>query len=126
MAVHKLSAGGGYTYLTRQVASADHRRPAGQSLADYYTAAGNPAGVWIGSGAAGLGLSGTQVSEAQMRALFGDGAHPDRDAMLAAGAADSAIRLGSPFRHFQALGADCRTRREADVRFELALLPPGE
>ena len=41
MTLHKLTAGDGYTYLTRQVASADQRR-AGQSLADYYAATGNP------------------------------------------------------------------------------------
>jgi hypothetical protein len=40
MTVHKLSAGDGYTYLTRQVASADERRAAGQSLAAYYVARG--------------------------------------------------------------------------------------
>jgi hypothetical protein len=40
MTVHKLSAGDGYSYLTRQVASADEPRPAGQSLAEYYVARG--------------------------------------------------------------------------------------
>src|SRR3954452_1820452 len=77
MTVHKLSAGDGYTYLTRQVASADERRPAGQSLAEYYVARGNPPGVWAGRGAEQLDLAGTDVSEAQMRALFGAGRHPD-------------------------------------------------
>jgi conjugative relaxase-like TrwC/TraI family protein len=77
MTVHKLSAGDGYTYLTRQVASADERRPAGQSLADYYIARGNPPGVWAGSGAKQLSIAGTGVSEAQMKALFGEGRHPD-------------------------------------------------
>ena len=38
MTVHKLTAGDGYTYLTRQVASMDEPRATGQSLADYYTA----------------------------------------------------------------------------------------
>ena len=51
MTLHKLTAGDGYTYLTRQVASADQRR-AGQSLADYYAATGNPPGRWVGAGAA--------------------------------------------------------------------------
>lgn len=77
MTVHKLSAGDGYTYLTRQVASADERRPAGQSLAEYYVDRGNPPGVWAGRGAKQLGLAGTEVSETQMRALFGEGRHPD-------------------------------------------------
>ena len=50
MTVHKLTAGDGYTYLTRQVASADEPRAPGQSLADYYVARGNPPGVWLGGG----------------------------------------------------------------------------
>src|SRR5690242_9913232 len=78
MTVHKLSAGldGGYSYLTRQVASADQRR-AGGALADYYAARGNPPGVWMGKGAEQLGVAGSEVTEAQMRALFGQGLHPD-------------------------------------------------
>jgi conjugative relaxase-like TrwC/TraI family protein len=94
MTVHKLTAGDGYTYLTRQVASADEPRPRGQSLADYYTARGNPPGVWVGGGSQSLGVVGTTVSEAQMKALFGEGRHPERDAMLAAGAPEAATRLG--------------------------------
>jgi hypothetical protein len=85
MTLHKLTAGDGYTYLTRQVASADEQRAPGQSLADYYTARGNPPGQWLGGGAVTLGVEGTPVSEAQMRALFGEGCHPDRDALVAAG-----------------------------------------
>jgi hypothetical protein len=101
MTVHKLSAGDGYTYLTRQVASADQRRPAGQSLADYYSARGNPPGIWLGGGAATLGVAGGVVSEAQMRALFGHGAHPNTEAMLAAGAAEAATRLGARYPVFE-------------------------
>lgn len=69
MTVHKLSAGDGYTYLGRQVASADERRAACQSLVEYYVARGNPPGVWMGTGAEQLGVVGTEVSEAQMRAV---------------------------------------------------------
>ncbi len=81
MTVHVLHAGDGYTYLTRQVASADHKRLRGESLSDYYTAHGNPPGPWTGSGLAQLGVEG-QVSEAQMRALFGRGMHPDADQLV--------------------------------------------
>jgi conjugative relaxase-like TrwC/TraI family protein len=106
MTVHKLSAGDGYTYLTRQVAAGDHARRAGEGLAGYYTATGNPPGRWLGSGCRELGVSGT-VSEAQMLALFGRCRHPDTDRILllerAAGATDrqalAATRLGVPFRH---------------------------
>jgi hypothetical protein len=97
MTVHKLTAGDGYTYLTRQVASCDEVRPQGQSLADYYAARGNPPGVWLGKGTGQLGVRGQQVSEAQMRALFGAGLHPDTEAMLAAGVTNAQTRLGRPF-----------------------------
>ena len=97
MTVHKLSAGDGYTYLTRQVASADHVRGPGQGLADYYLAVGKPPGMWLGHGAEQLGIAGTVVTEDQMRALFGEGRHPDRDALLAAGAPDVATKFGSAY-----------------------------
>ena len=63
MTVHKLTAGDGYTYLTRQVASMDEPRLPGQSLADYYTARGNPPGVWMGTGATTLRVAGRPVSD---------------------------------------------------------------
>jgi conjugative relaxase-like TrwC/TraI family protein len=74
--------GSGYSYLTRQVASGDVTRGAGQSLADYYTAAGAPPGRWAGRGSAALGVSGV-VSEAQMKALYGDGQHPEAEVIRA-------------------------------------------
>lgn len=76
MTCHVLHAGDGYTYLTDQVASDDSKRSPGQSLVDYYAVAGNPAGRWMGSGCAALGVAGV-VSEEQMVALFGEGLHPD-------------------------------------------------
>src|SRR4051794_36565166 len=82
MTLHKLHAGDGYTYLTRQVAAGDEGRSPGQRLFDYYTASGNPPGRWTGAGAADLGVSG-RVEEAQMRALFGRGLHPEADAIVA-------------------------------------------
>src|SRR3954453_18625368 len=118
MTVHKLTAGDGYTYLTRQVASMDEPRAAGQSLADYYTARGNPPGRWLGSGAAELGLAGGSVSEVQMRALFGEGRHPDRDAMLAAGMPVAATRLGSGFPQYGQLPPRAQRVAEATAVFE--------
>jgi conjugative relaxase-like TrwC/TraI family protein len=82
MTVHKLSVGDGYTYLTRQTAGGDVPRAPGQSAADYYTQAGNPPGRWTGSGIAALGLeAGQHVREEQMRNLFGEGLHPDAEAI---------------------------------------------
>ncbi|MCW4353419.1 relaxase domain-containing protein [Hoyosella sp. YIM 151337] len=91
MTVHVLHAGDGYSYLSRSVASQDVQREAGQSLAGYYHANGTPPGRWMGSGVAGLAeyrgqvraervVSGT-VTEAQMKALFGEGLHPNADAI---------------------------------------------
>ena len=82
MTLHKLHAGDGYTYLTRQVAAGDEGRSPGQKLVDYYTASGNPPGRWIGAGAADLAIEG-RVREDQMRALFGKGMHPDAEQIIA-------------------------------------------
>ncbi|WP_034087934.1 MobF family relaxase [Streptacidiphilus albus] len=84
MTIHKLTSGTGYTYLTRQVAGGDVQRQRGQSAADYYTAKGNPAGIWVGAGAPLLDLDGQTVTEAQMKHLFGLGQHPDAERMIAA------------------------------------------
>ncbi|MFJ4167803.1 MobF family relaxase [Microbacterium sp. NPDC089698] len=81
MSFHKLSAGDGYEYYLKETASADTKRTRGEELTDYYTVEGNPPGVWMGRGTEHLGVSGT-VSEAQMRALFGEGLHPDADEII--------------------------------------------
>jgi len=122
MTVHKLSAGDGYTYLTRQVASADEPRAPGQSLADYYTARGNPPGVWVGGGAVTLGVEGMTVTETQMKALFGEGCHPNREAMLAAGADGRGTRLGAPYLRFAPTADGKRTRR-AVAGYDLVFTP---
>ena len=50
MSVHKLTAGSGYDYLTRQVAALDATGKGHTGLASYYTERGESPGVWIGSG----------------------------------------------------------------------------
>ena len=58
MSIHKLSAGSGYDYLTRQVAALDATEKGHVGLASYYTERGETPGAWIGSGLAGIdGLS---------------------------------------------------------------------
>ncbi len=79
LALHKLTAGDGYTYLTRQVAGGDVEREMGQTAADYYTADGNPPGQWLGRGTRVLGLVGSEVTEQQMKQLYGLGQHPDAE-----------------------------------------------
>lgn len=110
MTLHKLHAGDGYTYLTRQVAAGDEGRSAGQELADYYTVSGNPPGRWMGTGASDLNING-RVREDQMRALFGKGMHPDAEQIialeLAAGRtraeAEKAAKLGRAFPNYTTL-----------------------
>ncbi len=108
MTVAKLSAGDGYTYYISETVSADVRREAGQELGDYYLAHGNPPGVWTGSGISALGMDG-EVTEAQMKALYGEGLHPDADRIIAkeiaAGATPQAARraaqLGRRYMQFK-------------------------
>jgi conjugative relaxase-like TrwC/TraI family protein len=78
MSLHKLTAGAGYDYLTRQVAALDATGKGHTGLASYYTERGETPGVWIGSGMGGIdGLTvGDPVTAEQMRALFGCGLHP--------------------------------------------------
>lgn len=106
MGVHKLTAGDGYTYLTRQVAVHDATDRGHQGLADYYTVKGESPGRWIGSGLAALDLAaGGEVTETHMRNLFGSGRHPDaqafEDAVLDAGGSPAeamkASKLGRLF-----------------------------
>ncbi len=54
MNLHKLSAGNGYTYLTRQVATNDAAHPGYANLGEYYSERGESPGVWLGQGLAGL------------------------------------------------------------------------
>jgi conjugative relaxase-like TrwC/TraI family protein len=108
MSIHKLSAGSGYDYLTRQVAALDATEKGHVGLASYYTEGGEAPGAWIGSGMAGIdGLSvGDAVTAEQMRALFGAGLHPlatQRLGQLAAADLSdtnikTATRLGAPFK----------------------------
>jgi len=50
MSMHKLGAGDGYSYLTREVAAGDVALERGDSLTAYYEATGNPPGRWLGCG----------------------------------------------------------------------------
>ena len=122
MTIHKITAGDGYTYLTRQVAAGDSSPSRGRSAAEYYTETGNPPGRWMGRGLEALGLAG-RVSEEQMTALFGLGLHPNAEALaaefrrehVAAGMSDrqlagvnerarKVVALGRPFAQYRGLG----------------------
>ena len=108
MSIHKLTAGSGYDYLTRQVAALDATEKGHTGLAAYYTERGETPGVWIGSGMDGIdGLAaGDPVTAEQMRALFGCGLHPLAELRqqqlegpdLTTCDYQDAARLGAPFR----------------------------
>ena len=108
MGLHKLTAGSGYDYLTRQVAALDATEKGHVGLAAYYSERGESPGVWLGSGLAGIdGLDvGDPVTAQQMRNLFGCGLHPLADVRaqqfegsdLTLTAIEKTMRLGTPFR----------------------------
>jgi conjugative relaxase-like TrwC/TraI family protein len=108
MSLHKLAAGSGYDYLSRQVAALDATEKGHVGLAAYYAERGESPGVWVGSGLSGIdGLNaGDPVIAEHMRNLFGHGLHPLADARaqhldgsnIRLGAVDDARRLGTPFR----------------------------
>jgi conjugative relaxase-like TrwC/TraI family protein len=108
MSLHKLTAGSGYDYLTRQIAAMDATEKGHVGLAAYYAERGESPGVWVGSGLSGMdGVdAGDPVTAEQMRALFGHGLHPLADAStlhvdgsdITLNAVDDAMRLGAPFR----------------------------
>lgn len=66
LSIGRMTAGAGYEYLTREVASSRH---------DYYTGKGEAAGVWWGRGLDRLGLAGT-VGTDQMAGLYGHALDP--------------------------------------------------
>jgi hypothetical protein len=108
MGLHKLTAGSGYDYLTRQVAVLDATEKGHVGLAAYYTERGESPGVWVGSGLPGIdGLDvGDPVTAEQMRNLFGCGLHPLADVRaqqfdgsdLTLDTIEKTMRLGAPFR----------------------------
>lgn len=75
-----LSAGEGYRYLLKSIAAGDAGRDLAVSLTRYYTEAGTPPGIWLGTGLTGLEDSavadGAVVTEDQLRHLMGRGEHP--------------------------------------------------
>ena len=82
MSLRKLTAGDGYSYLTRQVAAHDSTEKGHTSLADYYDEKGESPGRWMGSGLAGLAMTpGEAVTAPQMKSLFGLGMHPNAGAI---------------------------------------------
>lgn len=88
-----MSAGDGYKYLLRTVATGDGDRVLSTPLTRYYTEEGTPPGRWMGSAATALGSGtvtvGNEVSEEQLQRLIGQGLDPV-----------TGQALGSPYRKY--------------------------
>lgn len=121
--LHKLTAGDGYLYLIRQVAAHDATERGRDTLSEYYSSKGESPGRWVGSGLESLANTqarevsarvqdevwtvpaGSEVTEEQMAALFGEGLHPNATKIAnyvmgrgaPANVAIHAARLGNPF-----------------------------
>ncbi len=78
--IHKVAAGNGFQYYLRNVAAHDATARGRSSLADYYSAHGDAPGRWHGTGLSALGITaGDEVTEEQMKNLFGLGIHPNAE-----------------------------------------------
>ncbi|GIG23327.1 hypothetical protein Cch01nite_40510 [Cellulomonas chitinilytica] len=137
MSIHKLTAGSGYDYLTRQVAAQDVTEKGHSSLASYYSAKGEAPGTWIGAGMAGLArmAEGDEVTAEQMRNLFGAGKHPLAEQLRAiaseqgldANGQEAAASLGTPFRVYANDVSEFRRRLALEVTaFNTARGLPGD
>ncbi|MFI1236812.1 MobF family relaxase [Nocardia salmonicida] len=117
--IHTVSAGNGYQYYLRNIAANDTTARGRSSLADYYSAHGEAPGRWQGSGLTALGIDpGAEVTESQMKSLFGMGIHPNAEQIEdqvyahqitlgandreATRAAEKASKLGNKFAVYEA------------------------
>ncbi|WP_331762479.1 MobF family relaxase [Streptomyces sp. NBC_01508] len=123
-----IRAGQMYRYYLRQTVVGDGRRPARTPLRAAQEQAGVPAGRWMGRGLAALGLApGEEVTEAQLRNLFGEwGRHPDAGrieaGLLAAGESPKqAYRAGALGRQVAVTGVDFVFRPQPTIYLLWAL-----
>ncbi|MGY4966643.1 MobF family relaxase [Streptomyces sp. 900105245] len=111
--IRVIRAGQIYRYYLRQTVVGDGRRPARTPLRAAQEQAGVPAGRWMGRGLATLGLApGQEVTEAQLRNLFGErGRHPyadriEADRLAAGDSPKKAYRAGALGRRVTVTGVD--------------------
>ncbi|MDY3128150.1 MAG: MobF family relaxase [Corynebacterium sp.] len=121
MSLRAVNAGRGYEYLLRSVATNDARDSASPSLSAYYLAKGTPPGRWLGRGLSGLNSevisSGEEITELQMAALYGEGIHPDTDALMARGVPLKDCFIGRGFPNFTANDPVLIALRDAELSF---------
>ncbi|WP_189594742.1 MobF family relaxase [Streptomyces massasporeus] len=126
--IRVVRAGQMYRYYLRETVVGDGRRPARTPLRAAQEQAGVPAGRWMGRGLAVLGLSpGEEVTEAQLRNLFGErGRHPYADRieadLLAKGASPKkAFKAGALGRRVTVTGVDFVFRPQPTIYLLWAL-----
>ncbi|MFJ3594673.1 MobF family relaxase [Streptomyces sp. NPDC090082] len=126
--IRVIRAGQMYRYYLRETVVGDGRRPARTPLPDAQEQAGVPAGRWMGRGLGALGLApGEEVTEAQLRNLFGErGRHPYADRieadLLAAGASPKeAFKAGALGRRVTVTGVDFVFRPQPTIYLLWAL-----
>lgn len=117
-----------YRYYLRQTVVGDGLRPARTPLREAQEQAGVPAGRWMGRGLAVLGLApGEEVTEAQLRNLFGErGRRPYADRieadLLAQGASPKkAFKAGALGRRVMVTGVDFVFRPQPTIYLLWAL-----
>ncbi len=113
-----MSAGDGYKYLLRTVATGDGDRMLSTPLTRYYAEKGSPPGRWLGSAVTALGggaiVVGDQVSEVQLQLLIGRGLDPV-----------TGDPLGSAYRNYPTVTERIQ-KRIAGLDSELALTERAE
>ncbi|MDK1349097.1 MobF family relaxase [Streptomyces sp. 378] len=126
--IRVVRAGQMYRYYLRETVVGDGRRPARTPLREAQEQAGVPVGRWMGRGLAVLGLApGEEVTEAQLRNLFGDrGRHPYADRieadLLAKGASPKkAFKAGALGRRVTVTGVDFVFRPQPTIYLLWAL-----
>ncbi|MFF7648183.1 MobF family relaxase [Streptomyces canus] len=128
MDIARITAGQMYRYYLRQVVVGDGRRPPRAPLRKAQEEAGVPAGRWMGRGLVALGLvAGEEVTERQLRNLFGEGGrhpHADRieaDRLVAGESRAAAWRAGALGRRVKVTGLDLVFRPQPTIYLLWAL-----
>ncbi|WP_446040151.1 MobF family relaxase [Streptomyces sp. SID1121] len=123
-----IRAGQMYRYYLRETVVGDGRRPARTPLRAAQEQAGVPVGRRMGRGLAALGLAaGEEVTEAQLRNLFGErGRHPyagriEADRLAAGDAAKKAFKAGALGRRVTVTGVDFVFRPQPTIYLLWAL-----